>query len=179
LISTNLVLSRDGTVLLDSGLLNEPFHVDVPASDGTYRLEMGGFRARFPFEFSTQVSGVWTFRSAHVDGTTPKMLPMSAVRFLPSLDLDNTAPAGKVFDVKVDVERQFGAPAASVSKLTVEVSYDGGTTWKKVSVSATSDGGIAKLNHPKRPGFVSLRGSVTESDGSTAQVTIFNAYRTR
>jgi hypothetical protein len=69
------------------------------------------------------------------------------------------------------------------------------TTWKPCAeeeaspvtiVEGTDDvstgrprGGTAKLNHPKKAGFVSLRASVTESDSSTAQVTIYQAYRTR
>jgi subtilisin family serine protease len=176
-VPSHLILSRDGTDIVNSSFSDPPFHVDVPASAGTYRFEVSGSRGA-PVELSTSVDAVWTFRSSHVDGTTPKVLPLSTIRFLPSLDLTGTAPAGRPFDLKLDVKRQFGAPAASIAKLTVEVSFDNGTTWVKVPVSSTTHGGTAHLTHPAQAGFVSLRASVTETDGSKAVLTILRAYRT-
>ncbi len=131
---------------------------EVPAEAADYRLTASATRPGA--RLSTEVAVTWTFRSAH--GTA--RLPLSTVRFTPELT-DGTAPAGP-FRVPVTVE---GGTARS---LTIEVSYDEGTTWQRVKVA----GGTARLDHPADADSVSLRAGVTTVDGSTATQTIIRAY---
>jgi hypothetical protein len=66
-----------------------------------------------------------------------------------------------------------------VKSLTVRVSYDGGRTWRTVTVHADHAGKrYVTLTHPKKPGTVSFRASLTDTDGNTAAQTIRTAYRT-
>jgi subtilisin family serine protease len=131
---------------------------EVPAEAADYRLTASATRPGATL--STEVTVTWTFRSAH--GTA--RLPLSTVRFTPELT-DGTAPAGP-FRVPVTVE---GGKARS---LTIEVSYDEGSTWQRVKIA----GGTARLDHPADAASVSLRAGVTNVDGSTATQTIIRAY---
>jgi hypothetical protein len=131
---------------------------EVPAEAADYRLTASATRP--DATLSTEVSATWTFRSAH--GTA--RLPLSTVRFTPELT-DGTAPTGP-FRLPVTVE------SGNAGSLTVEVSYDEGTTWQRVKVA----GGKARLDHPANADSVSLRAGVTNRDGSTVTQTIIRAY---
>ena len=100
-----------------------------------------------------------------------------AIRFGPKLDEDNAARAGRLFLLPVWVQRQTGAPAAKVSDLDLEVSYDDGATWRPVLVVRAGNRGLALLFHPKQGDFVSLRAAATDSAGNSVKQTILHAYR--
>lgn len=148
---------------------------EVPAERASYRLEAADTRS--VGELTSQVSAVWTFRSGHVDGEEFAKLPVSVVRFSPTLDANNAAPAGVTFDIPVRVQRQPGAPAAKVKRLTVEVSYDDGKTWRAAALRKSGDGWVASVRHPSGAGFASLRAKATDSGGNTVTQTIVHAYR--
>ena len=70
-----------------------------------------------------------------------------------------------------------GEATGKVTKVTLDVSYDDGATWQKVTVSKGADGkwsGSLKL--PKKAGFVSVRASATSSTGYTVSQEIIRAY---
>ena len=127
---------------------------------------------------STRVTCAWTFRSGTTrdDRWTP--LPLSAVRFLPSLDLENAAPAGTRVTVPFEIQRQPGSAAGAVRELRVQVSFDDGTTWLPAQVLRHDQRGVVLVNHPAGPGFVSLRASAVDAAGNTVDETIIRAYRT-
>ncbi|ANZ41281.1 hypothetical protein BBK82_40255 [Lentzea guizhouensis] len=114
---------------------------------------------------STKVSGSWTFRS---DTTAQRTaLPLSVIRFAPQLDDTGAAPAGRAWGVPVSTQSQTG----DVRVTSVEVSYDGGTTWKPTPVR----GNRLLLAHPQDAKSVSLRAKATGS-GQTVEQTVINAY---
>lgn len=119
---------------------------------------------------STRLAVTWTFRSGHTDGVAA--LPLSAVRFSPAVAADNTAPAGKPFVVPVAVHAQDGR-RYTPSRLTVDVSYDEGRTWRKAVVRHDS---AVLLDHPATATSVSLRAKATDSEGNTVELTVIRAY---
>jgi len=123
------------------------------------------------------VTTAWTFRSAHVSGQDPVRVPLSAVRFAPALNSNQAAPAGVAFDLPVTVERQPGSAAAPVARLSVEVSYDDGLSWKPVPLSAGVAGWVGHLTHPDQGRFVSLRSTAVDTGGGTVEQTVIHAYR--
>ncbi|MFI6101569.1 S8 family peptidase [Lentzea sp. NPDC051213] len=156
-------LFHNGTKVGES---DRPFGIfDVPAAEGSYRAEMEHSRAA---EVSTKVSGAWTFKAKHTTDITH--LPLSVVRFLPKLDDKDTAH-GRVLVVPLKVEQQANTP--KVKRVTVEVSFDDGATWKQVPVS----GGKAVVQHQKDAKFASLRAKTTDAAGNTGEVTIIRAYK--
>ena len=124
-------LYRDGVLVGESA--------DTPATASSrcrpgrpdYRLVTSATRSFT--DLSTEVGTAWTFRSGTSPVTTPVPLPAigGALR-ADAATCDNSAPAGRAFELPVRVQRQPGAPAARRSEtLTVEVSYDGGKSWSK------------------------------------------------
>ncbi|WP_243866989.1 hypothetical protein [Actinophytocola oryzae] len=61
-------------------------------------------------------------------------------------------------------------------RLSVEVSYDEGTSWQRVPVDAKL---VATLRHPAAAASVSLRASATDADGNTVRQTVIRAYTLR
>ena len=168
-------LLRDGQVVGESPYAGSGFFKLAPErAEYTLRSSVTRPAARV----STSVSAEWTFASGHVDGEEPAHLPLLAVRFAPGLDDHNAAPAGKRFTIPVSVERNHAA-LGSVSTPAVEVSYDDGKTWQRVSVSRHHGQWKATVNHPRGAEFVSLRASVADRDGNSEQVTIIRAYALR
>ena len=139
--------------------------LDVQPGDANYRVETSASRAN---ALSSKVSGVWTFRS----GTTAERtaLPLSVVRFTPQLDDEGFARAGQMLSVPISTQSQVG----SVRVTSVEVSYDGGTTWKRTPITANR----VLLAHPGDAKSVSLRAEASGS-GQTVEQTIIDAYLLR
>nr|MDT0657104.1 S8 family serine peptidase [Micromonospora sp. DSM 115978] len=165
-----VVLHRDGEPFAElDGLSGE---LTVPPEEADYRLEIVAERGG-PATLSTRVEVAWTFRSGHVPGDGPARLPLSTVRFSPSVDSDNSAPAGTTASIPVAVAAQPDSPAGGNDRLAVEVSYDDGVTWTAADLV---DGRVV-VHHPDRAGYVSLRASATDTDGNAVRQTVIRAYR--
>ena len=145
----------------------------VPADEHTYRLEYGADRPGYTVATSVQAS--WTFTSSQVASGTPTYIPLATFLFTPKVDLAGSARGGLAF-VPVSLQRQSGAATPAVSRISVEISYDDGATWKKTSpVPSGHDSWLMPVLQPKK-GAVSLRASASFADGSTADYTIIRAY---
>ncbi|WP_147434733.1 S8 family peptidase [Micromonospora musae] len=142
----------------------------VPAEKATYRLEATVTRAA-PDTLSTAVSVAWTFTSAHT--SKPERLPLTTARPTPVLDDTNTARAGRVTTIPVALDRQAGSAAAGNRTLGVSASFDDGKTW--IPLPVIHD--VAIVVHPRRPGFVSLRVTATDTADNSVTQTIQRAYR--
>ncbi|GLF94648.1 S8 family peptidase [Streptomyces yaizuensis] len=143
----------------------------VPAGAADYTLTTSVSRSAKVAAASSRVEGRWTFRSqAAKDPTDAVMQPLSSVRFGARVGLDSTAPAGVTQKVTLTV--QGPAAGANLRSLTAEASYDGGRTWRKLTVK----GGAVDLRNPAKGKGVTLRGKVTDKRGNTGSVTIHNAY---
>jgi subtilisin family serine protease len=118
----------------------------------------------------------WTFKSSSTPARSRQPLPVSVAHLAPDLDAEGRAPAGAHFELPIDVQGQAGA----VTKLTVEVSYDQGTTWTPATVTGGGTAWRATLQHPATADTaVSLRTHLVRADGGTTTYTQINAYRLR
>jgi subtilisin family serine protease len=141
----------------------------VPSWEDEYQLAMSATRSSF--DVSTKVSAEWTFRSGLTgDRVTP--VDVSVVRFTPKLDVTNSAPAGRTWEIPVAVQRADGT-VERPCELTVDVSYDEGQSWRHATVS----GGKVTVRHPGDAKSVSLRAFATDEDGNTVRQTIIRAYK--
>jgi subtilisin family serine protease len=172
--SARVALYRNGRLVGQSPEQYGEF--TVPAGAASYRFETSAERGA-PATLSTRVQAAWTFKSARVSGTKPKRLPLSSVRFVPPVDLSNTAPAGRTVAISIGIDRQAGSAATRNKSLTVEVSYDDGRTWKRVTVRGSGDARTAVVAHPATAGFVSLRATAADTAGNTVKQTVIRAYR--
>ncbi|MEV4758408.1 S8 family serine peptidase [Micromonospora sp. NPDC049559] len=170
----HIALYRDGKPLAEAAALSGDF--TVPADDASYRLQLDTERVA-PFALTTRQSVAWTFRSAHVAGDQPVRLPLSVVRFTPTLDERNGAPAGVTYRVPISVGTQPGSAAGTPQRPTVQVSFDDGQTWRATPVLGETGNWYAMVPHPAADGYVSLRAKAADSAGNAVEQTIIRAYR--
>jgi hypothetical protein len=183
------VLYREGVKVGETKLPGQG-QFQVPPELAAYRLETQARRTDVS-EFSSRISCVWTFTSVHPpdpdpDPKEPKdkggnALPLMSVRFAPqNLNLRNEIRPGTA-NVPVTVQKPNGAPEATVTGLTVDVSFNDGRTWQPAQVTREPDSGTAtvRIDHPRSAAFVSLRARAVDSTGNTAEQTIIRAYGIR
>jgi subtilisin family serine protease len=162
-------LYRDGVPIEGDGFFQ------VPAEDAEYRAVVTTTRPADVFTVSTAVSAEWTFRSAFVgEDVTP--VPVSALRFTPTLDNDNSAKAGRPFLIPLSLQHNGTGATSRPRTLSVDVSYDEGKTWKKAPTLLNL---VAVVQHPTGADSVSLRATATGRDGSQVTETIIRAYTLR
>lgn len=132
---------------------------------------------------------VWTWPSARQAGAvlpagwicpasqTCVVQPMMTLRYsIPGLGLDESAPPGRqVLDFSA-THLQL-APAAAVKDATVQVSQNGGKTWRPLAVTSTGPGRFSAVFSDREAGSVSLRVTAADSAGSKIKETIMSAYK--
>lgn len=64
-----------------------------------------------------------------------------------------------------------------MKSVKVERSFDGGRTWKRVSLGRSGGGYRFKVANPGAAGFVSLRVTATATTGTSLSQTVLNAYK--
>jgi hypothetical protein len=169
-------LFRDGELIqeqIDEGGRFDS--VEVPAARATYRFEADATRLAAISDLSSRVTATWTFTSEHTDRR--QVLALPTLRFAPTLDDDNRAPRQLPLILPVTIERLAGAPTPRLVAVTVEASFDDGTTWSTVpgALSGTHFRGI--VVNPPGAQFVSLRGSASDTAGNRVEQTILRAYK--
>ncbi|ATL30098.1 hypothetical protein KY5_5080 [Streptomyces formicae] len=166
--SVKTTLYRNGTKVgeNDDPLVGDkPFK--VPSADAEYKLTTSVKRSVKVAAASTRIDASFTFRSKKAESAK---LPVSTVRFSPTVDLSSRAEAGKKQSVPVKV---LGAAAGSnLKSLAVYVSYDYGQTWKKATVS----GGKISVKNPAKGEGISFHAKVADKKGNKSTLSIYNAY---
>ncbi|MEU9456272.1 S8 family serine peptidase [Streptomyces sp. NPDC048277] len=176
-ITVHARLSTGGTVVADrkEDCFNGSGFPDRPAR---YRLAVDASRSASVYHVGTRVSVVWDFAVRPVASPGSGTMPLSVVRFTPRLGLDSTARAGSRITVPLVIRGAAAAPGA-LRTLTVQVSYDGGHTWKGSAVHTASDGRRSvTLTQPATPGTVSFKATATDTGGNRVTQTLIDAYRT-
>ncbi|WP_307671514.1 S8 family peptidase [Streptomyces sp. V2I9] len=166
--SAKTVLYRNGKKLGQNG---DPVTGDasfrVPAGAADYKLTTTVSHSAKVNPLSTRVDAAWTFRSKKTAFT---MLPVSTVRFTPAVGGDGRVTAGKTVSVPVKVH---GAAAGkNLKSLKTYVSYNGGKTWKKVTVKK----GKITVKNPAKGKAISFAAKVTDKKGNASSVKIYSAY---
>ncbi|WP_440899462.1 S8 family serine peptidase [Actinosynnema sp.] len=133
-----------------------------------YRVSTEVVRTGGASDFSTRLSGAWTFRAGA--GTGRAELPLTLVRFTPALDRDGAARAG--FSL-LPLEFQRAGGSSGLRSLTVEASYDDGASWAKAPVLL----GSALLDLPRAGEFTSLRVKGVDGVGNGFEQTAIRAYK--
>ncbi|MEV5433168.1 S8 family peptidase [Streptomyces sp. NPDC052701] len=167
---SSIVLYKDGVKVGESADAVEEFR--VPPDAGDYVLSVEGVRSRAA-DVSTTVRAKWTFHSAHA-GPTRTRLPLSVIRFTPTLDDDNSVAAGSSLIVPVTLQRQATNTGTVPRTLAVDASFDSGLTWKPVTVVSNA---FAVVHHPNDARSVSLRARATDASGNSVEQTLIDAYK--
>jgi hypothetical protein len=171
--SGHATLTRDGVTVSDRP--GTRASAEVPAEPHRYRYTATDTRAGLAAGLSTVRRLTWEFTSANTPAEQP--LPLSLVRFTPKLDDNNTAEGAAFLLLPFRVERQPGSAPSRTTHLTVEASFDGGTTWHTPLTLRINEAGWSLVRRPSGHGTVSLRVRATDAAGSTVEQEIVNAVR--
>lgn len=169
-VTGSATLSRDGVVLGRHTDRPETQNFSVPAGDsGRYTLAVETSREVPWSRLGTSVTAEWSFESEPTDSRTPLDLQVVG---LTSPGLKNGYVHARLPQlITLDVQRQ-GAEAKT-RKLGLELSYDDGKTWKKVSLARKGDTAVTVVAHPRGAKFASVRVSATDdADNTFTQTTI-------
>ncbi|MFF3328006.1 S8 family serine peptidase [Streptomyces sp. NPDC002888] len=176
-VTSGFARLESGGRILGEGSATDWLSAEVPAASAAYRLTVEASRSAEDTSTSTKVAGVWTFTSARPASDRTTRLPLSTVRLAPKLSLHGTAPAGSTLTVPLKLSGAAAA-AGQVAALTVNVSYDGGRTWKPLTVTTDAKGARSvSVKHPATAKAVSFRVDLKDRGGNTVRETITNAYR--
>ncbi|TDD48280.1 hypothetical protein E1263_33515 [Kribbella antibiotica] len=130
----------------------------VPAGPGKFRLEL----------VTSRFTSTWTFDSTTTAGTTP--LPLSTIRFLPTVDDHNVVHTGATHELPLVVSTA-GTPR-------VQTSTDNGTTWRSAPIRATSNNRyVATVAVPAGATTVSLKSQLIDAAGNQFETVVTDAYR--
>lgn len=173
--------ARGGTALYAQARLS--------AKPSVIKFAVSASRTGRAYGLATSSRTVWTWPSARQAGAvlpagwicpvtkTCVVQPMMTLGYsVPGLGLDESAPPGRqVLDFSA-THLQL-APAAAVKDATVQVSQDGGKTWRLVAMTGCGPGKFRAVFSDQEAGTVALRVTATDSAGSQIKETILSAYK--
>ena len=161
----------------------------LSAKPSVIKFAVSASRTGRAYGLATSSRTVWTWPSARQAGAvlpagwicpasqTCVVQPMMTLGYsVPGLGLHESAPPGRqVLDFSA-AHLQL-ATAAAVKTATVQVSQDGGKTWRSVAVTGTGPGRFRAVFSDKSAGAVALRVTAADSAGSQIKETILSAYK--
>jgi hypothetical protein len=132
---------------------------------------------------------VWTWTSARQAGTVLPagwicpvsqacaVQPMMTLRYaVPGLGLDESAAPGKQVLIFTAGHLQLAA-AAAIKDASLQVSQNGGKTWRPVALTGCGPGSFRASFNDREAGPVSLRVTASDSAGGSIRETILSAYK--
>jgi len=147
-----------------------------PGASGIFTFTCDTTRVNDYSTIGTASSAKWTFHSEPTPPGEFALLPTVGVRLASPCVVNGYAPAGKRQDLTLDVNRGDTTGPVGTTKLTFEVSYDDGKTWKSVPVKRTGDHATASLTHPKGAKFVSTRITAVDGEGNSVVQKTIRSY---
>ena len=148
---------------------------ELPGGTLPYRLVLDASRPAERWRLSTRTHTEWDFVSA--SNAADDFVPLALLQLDYSLetDLRGDAKGGTTQRIGVKAGPQPGGSGTGrVTSLSLDVSYDDGATWRKV----TLHNGVGSLKLPKR-GYVSVRASAATDTGWRISQEIIRAYGLR
>lgn len=166
--------------------------VPLPAGAKDLRIDYNTTRSSADLTLSSSVATRWTVRTGAPQGALPSgwncdlnghtkctVLPLMYANYDLPVNLLGQLPAGAA-TAGVSVGHLAGASDVAITSLTASVSFTGGTSWHKASVTAGGNGQYAvSFTVPaaaQTDGFGALRLSATDAYGGTLSQTIQHAF---
>jgi hypothetical protein len=163
--------------------------VTLGAKPSLIKLAVSASRTGRVYGMSTSSRTVWTWPSAKQAGAVLPagwicpdtkacaVQPLMTLRYaVPGLGLgESAAPGRQVLDFTAG-HLQL-APAAAIKDATLQVSQDGGKTWRPVALTPSGPGSFRASFSDRAAGAVSLRVTASDSAGGTIRETILSAYK--
>ncbi|MGR6318749.1 S8 family serine peptidase [Micromonospora soli] len=165
-------VSRDGQQIADLSGGWAP----VPTTPGAarYRLDLTTKRSSDEWRRATSTETAWQFTSARPAGDATQPLPLLQVDYQVPADLRGDVPGGRPHQLGLTLRQPAGVPAPTGVGVRVEVSFDGGQSWRSVPVRGSGARFTATV--PAGDGTVSLRVHAGDRAGNTVDQTVLDAY---
>ncbi|MFB7515253.1 S8 family serine peptidase [Streptomyces sp. NPDC056144] len=155
---------------------------DAPAEEATFKVVTDTALDRDRWRLATKGHTEWTVRSAETPADKVTYLPMLNLGFDLDTDLHGDVRAGSRLPVRTFAEYVKGATGTgTVTGGTLEVSYDEGTTWKRVALTRSPRGASwsGELRIPAGAPSVSLRAGASDDRGGTVTQELIRAIGVR
>ena len=170
------------TLIHDNPYSSDMQWKDVPAGNQPYRVVHDARVRRDVFRLSTRTHTEWTFMSDTVDSDYFEDFSVLQLDYDVETNLRGDIKAGKKHEIAVrSVASHDGTPLpGKVTKVALEVSYDDGYTWRKVTLTKGARGWWrGSFEAPAKRGFVSVRASAQTDGGYSVEQEIIRAYGLR
>lgn len=170
-------LYQGGTLIDENPMASDLQWVQVPAGRQKYRLVHEASQDKY--RLSTRTHTEWEFFSDTVDSDYFQPMALLELDYRLATDLHGDAKAGRPLPISVLATPQDGGGGEAVgpvTKVTLDVSYDDGRTWQKVTLAKTNGAWTGSLKPPHRAGFISLRASAVSGAGYTIKQAVIRAY---
>ncbi|MDG4809305.1 S8 family serine peptidase [Micromonospora sp. WMMD1120] len=168
-------VSRDGRQIAD--LSDGWAPVPTTAGPARYRLDVSTRRSSAQWRYGTRTDTAWEFTSARPSGAAAQPLSLLQVDYRVPADLSGTVRGNRPHRVGLTLRQPAGVPAPSGTRVQVQVSFDGGVTWR--SAPTTGSGSRYTASVPAGRGTVSLRVHATDRAGNSVRQTVIDAYGLR
>jgi len=155
---------------------------EVPAGDLPYRVVLDAERPADVFRLSTRTHTEWKFRSDTVDSDFFEPFPVMQLEYRLDTDLRGDISAGSRQQIALRPgSSNSQALPGKVTAVTLEVSYDDGATWRKLTLTRGADGWWRApfLVANRAGGFLSVRASAGMDSGYAISQEIIRAYGVR
>ncbi|CAL9533731.1 hypothetical protein SUDANB6_04110 [Streptomyces sp. enrichment culture] len=154
---------------------------DAPAGEHTYTVVTDTALDAGRWGRAARGHAEWTFRSAATPGDRWTLLPLINLAFDVGTDLAGRVPGGRRVPVGFGAQYVRGAPdTGRLGGGRLEVSYDGGTTWRRVALTG-GEGAFWRgtLTVPRDADSVSLRASARDDRGGSVTQELVGAAGVR
>ncbi|MEU1401895.1 S8 family serine peptidase [Streptomyces sp. NPDC005728] len=179
-MSQTTAVYLDGT-LVDRRTSSAAYVWDAPADEHTYKVVTDTALDAGHWQPATRGHSEWTFRSAATPEDRWTYLPLINLAFDIDTDLSGKVRGGQRIPVGLGAE--YVAKAAGAGILgggRLEVSYDDGTTWRKVPLTVGRGASWhGTLTVPRDAAHVSLRASAHDDKGGSVTQEIIRAVEVK
>ncbi|GAA4704419.1 S8 family serine peptidase [Phytohabitans rumicis] len=174
-VPTNMKLYQGGKLLHENEFGADLQWAEVPAGRLPYRLVLDASRPAEQWRLSTRTHTEWDFVSGSNEAEDFVPFALLQLDYRLETDLRGDVKGGTTQRIGVRAGPQPGGTGTGrVTSLTLDVSYDDGATWQKVSLH----NGVGSLKLPKR-GYVSVRASAATDAGWRISQEVIRAYGLR
>ncbi|MFC8297939.1 S8 family serine peptidase [Micromonospora orduensis] len=168
-------VSRNGEQIADLSGGWAPMPTSPAAA--RYRLDVTTRRSSAEWRYATRTETAWEFTSARQSGDAATPLSLLQVDYRVPADLSNTVRGNRPHQVGLTLRQPAGVPAPKGASVRVEVSFDGGVTWRAAPTRGSGTRYTATV--PAGRGTVSLRVHARDRAGNTVEQTVVDAYGLR
>ncbi|MGW7438282.1 S8 family peptidase [Streptomyces sp. NPDC054849] len=179
---SRLQIFQGDTLIHDNPVSGDMQWQEVPAGNLPYRAVLGVERPGDVFRLSTRTHTEWTFMSDTVDSDRFERFSVLNLDYRLESDLHGDVKANATQRIALKpVSMDGGTVPGKVAAVKLDVSYDDGATWQKVTLSKDAHGYWAgSFRTAKKPGgFLSVRASAATDRGFSVKNEIIRAYGLR